>query len=155
MKLYLVQHGEAEGKDVNPGRPLTDKGHDDIRELSQFLKQSDIQLEQVIHSGKLRAKETAEYFVKLLNNSSTTQINTNINPNDSLEPLLAELESWESDSLVVGHLPYVGKIVSQLVTGNDALLSISFQPGSIVCLERSDEQKWQLNWMVRPELLGD
>jgi len=155
MKLYIVQHGEATAKDINPERPLTDKGHNDIKNISQFLKQSDIQLDQVIHSGKLRAKETSEYFVKMLTNPSSSVVNDNINPNDSLEPLADEIQTWESDTLIVGHLPYLAKLVSYLTTGNDAYLNISFQPGSIVCLERNGELKWQINWMIRPELLGD
>ena len=81
MKLYLVQHGEATSKDITPERPLTEKGHDDVRKISQFLKQSDFQLDQIIHSDKPRAKETAEYFIKILNNPSSSIVNNNINPN--------------------------------------------------------------------------
>jgi len=155
MKLYLVQHGEAEGKDVNPERPLTDKGHQDIRKLSQFLKQSDIQLEQVIHSGKLRARETAEYFVKMLTSPSSSVVNDNINPKASLDPLIGHIQSWNCDTLIVGHLPYLAKLVSYLTTDNKASLNSSFQPGTVVCIQRDDELKWSLNWMIRPELLGD
>jgi phosphohistidine phosphatase len=155
MKLYLVQHGEAENKDTNSERPLTEKGHNDIRKLSQFLNQSDVQLGQVIHSGKLRAKETAEYFVKMLINPSSLVINDNINPNDSLEPLIEQIKSWNGDTLIVGHLPYLAKLVSYLTTNNKSTLTVSFQPGSIICLERDDELKWSINFMVRPELLSD
>jgi phosphohistidine phosphatase len=155
MKLYLVQHGEAENKETNSERPLTEKGHNDIRKLSQFLNQSDIQLDQVIHSGKLRAKETAEYFVKMLTNPSSSIENSNINPNDSLEPLIAEIQSWSNDTLIVGHLPYLAKLVSYLTTGNDSSLTASFQPGTAICLQRDEDMKWQLNWMIRPELLGN
>ena len=55
MKLYLVQHGEACAKDVDPERPLTDQGNADTDRLAAFLKQAGIQVERVIHSGKLRA----------------------------------------------------------------------------------------------------
>ncbi len=35
--------------------------------MAQLLKQAGVQIDQVIHSGKLRAEQTAEYFVKNLN----------------------------------------------------------------------------------------
>jgi len=155
VKLYLVQHGEATSKNINPERPLTDKGHKDIRTISQFLKQSNIQLDQVIHSGKLRARETAEYFIKLLNNPSSSIVNENISPKNSLDPLTEEIQSWDSDTLVVGHLPYLAKLVSYLTIGNESTLTVSFQPGTVVCLERDGELKWSLDWMIKPKLLQD
>jgi len=155
MKLYLVQHGEATDKDIDPDRPLTDKGHDDIRKMSELLKCSNIELEQVIHSGKLRAKETAEYYVKLLSTPSSLIENNNINPKDELSPLIDEIESWNSDTLIVGHLPYLAKLSSMLLANNDATLSVSFKPGTVVCLERDDNNNWSLNWMIRPELLNN
>ncbi|MES9849230.1 MAG: histidine phosphatase family protein, partial [Candidatus Thiodiazotropha sp.] len=59
MKLYLVQHGEACKKEVDPDRPLTDRGREDIDRLATFLKQAGIRPDRVVHSGKLRAMQTA------------------------------------------------------------------------------------------------
>ena len=53
MKLYLVQHGEACAKEIDPERPLTEQGQADIDRLAVFLKAAGIQVERVIHSGKL------------------------------------------------------------------------------------------------------
>ena len=154
MKLYLVQHGEAMNKDINAERPLTEKGHSDIKKISDLFTQADITLTQIIHSGKLRAKQTAEYFVKNISGSSLTKVNNNINPNDDLQPLMQQLKSWDKDTLMVGHLPYLAKVVSQLTTDNETSLSVSFKPGTVVCLQRDDKMHWQINWMIRPELLG-
>ena len=60
MKLYLAQHGEACAKDIDPERPLTDQGRDDIERLAAFLARAGIQVERVIDSGKLRAAQTAD-----------------------------------------------------------------------------------------------
>ena len=62
MKLYLVQHGEACAEDVDPERPLTAQGRADVERLAAFLQQAGIQVGRVIHSGKLRAEQTAEPF---------------------------------------------------------------------------------------------
>jgi phosphohistidine phosphatase len=57
------------------------------------------------------------------------------------------------DTMVVGHLPFMAKLVSHLVTGDDSPTLVAYQPGAVVCLELI-EKDWQINWMVRPELLG-
>ena len=60
MKLYLAQHGEACPKEVDPERPLTDQGREDIERLTAFLGRAGIQVTRVIDSGKLRAAQTAD-----------------------------------------------------------------------------------------------
>ncbi len=37
MKVYLVQHGEAESKEVNPQRPLTEQGMRDVQRIAEAL----------------------------------------------------------------------------------------------------------------------
>jgi phosphohistidine phosphatase len=48
MKLYLVQHGEACAKQVDPDRLLTDQGREDIERLVAFLAQAGIEVGRVI-----------------------------------------------------------------------------------------------------------
>ena len=155
MKLYLVQHGEALSKEINPERPLSDKGIQDVQKMSQFLKQSDVQVEQLIHSGKLRAKQTADYLSKNMAIAKSLQVNDKINPNDSPQLIAQNIKTWQCDSLIVGHLPFMAKLVSYLVLGSDESEVVAFQPGTIICIQRDEELKWQINWMVRPELLAD
>ena len=157
MKVYLVQHGEAHSKDVIAERPLTDKGHEDIAKISNFLAQANIKIGLVIHSGKKRAEQTAEYFIKyqISNSSKVADLRTqeHINPNDPPDFMIKEIKLYTEDTLIVGHLPFLSKLVSQLLTTKDSCL-VNFLPGSIVCLEKSDDGSWNINWMLRPELLG-
>ena len=37
MKLYLMQHGDALQKDVDPDRPLSPRGRRDIEKIAAFL----------------------------------------------------------------------------------------------------------------------
>ncbi len=60
MRLYLVQHGDALSKDLDPKRPLSAKGRRDVARLGEELARSTLTVERILHSGKLRAKETAE-----------------------------------------------------------------------------------------------
>lgn len=154
MKIYLVQHGEACAKEVDPDRPLTDQGKADIERLAAFLKRAGIQVERVIHSGKLRATQTAERLAHAIAGGVELESCTLINPNDNPKTFDWESDSRDRDTLVVGHLPFMAKLVSHLLIEDENRLITAWQPGSIVCLQREDAGPWRINWMIRPELLG-
>lgn len=153
MKLYLVQHGEACSKEINPDRPLTDQGKADIERLAAFFKRAGIQVERVIHSGKLRAEQTAERLAKVIAPGMELETSGLINPNDNPKAFDWQSESWNRDTLIVGHLPFMAKLVSHLITEDENRLMTAFQPGSAICLEHNDDAHWKINWMIRPELL--
>ncbi len=152
MKLYLVQHGEACAKDVDPERPLTEQGKADVERLAAFLKRAGVQVERVIHSGKLRARQTADVLANTVAPGVEAEERGMINPNDNPKAFDWQSESWSTDMLVVGHLPFMAGLVSHLLIDDADQFTVAFQPGSIVCLEHTDGQ-WQLDWMIRPELL--
>lgn len=153
MKLYLVQHGEACTKDVNPERPLTAQGKNDINRLAVFLKKAGVQVDRLIHSGKLRASQTVERLANAIAPGVELETSDLINPNDNPGAFDWQSESWNRDTLIVGHLPFLAKLVSHLLLDDDSRLIVAFQPGSIVCLEINNDGQWQINWMIRPELL--
>jgi len=154
MKLYLTQHGEAHSKEQDPNRPLTSKGVDDVERIALFLKQAGVQVKRIIHSGKLRAKQTAEQLAKQFASDIELETTGIINPNDSPETFAWQSGSWEDDTLIVGHLPFLARLVSHLINGEEEPVMVAFQPGSVVCLERVKDEQWVINWMIRPGLLG-
>ena len=56
--------------------------------------------------------------------------------------------------MLVGHLPFMGRLTSLLVSRVEEPDAVAFRPGSVVCLERGPEGTWTLAWMIRPELLA-
>jgi phosphohistidine phosphatase len=154
MKLYLLQHGEACAKDIDPDRPLTDRGKADVDRLASFLKHADVSVERVIHSGKLRAVQTAERLAKAIAPGAELESSGIINPNDNPKAFDWQSDSWDRDTLVVGHLPFLAKLVSHLVVEDDSRAITAYRPGSIVCLQRENATHWQIDWMIRPELLS-
>ncbi len=154
MKLYLVQHGQACAKQVDPERPLTDQGKADIEKVAAFLRQAGVQAERVIHSEKLRAIQTAEHLAKAIAPGVELETSGIINPNDNPKAFDWQSDSWDRDTLVVGHLPFMAKLVSHLVIGDENRPIAAYQPGSVVCLAHNSDARWQINWMIRPELLG-
>ena len=154
MKLYLTQHGEAHSKEQDPNRPLTSKGVADVERIALFLQQAGVQIKRIIHSGKLRAKQTAEHLAQQFASDIELETTGIINPNDSPETFAWQSGSWEDDTLIVGHLPFLARLVSHLINGEEEPVMVAFQPGSVVCLERVNNEQWVINWMIRPGLLG-
>jgi len=153
MKLYLVQHGAALAKEVDPARPLSESGRQDVQAMAEFLKGAGIRVERVWHSGKLRAEQTAHLLAKAVLPRGRIEKVGGIGPNDDVAGLVSDADVWEQDILVVGHLPFLSRLVARLVAGDPQLELVQFLPGSVVCLERCEIDRWMLLWMVRPDLL--
>lgn len=153
MKIYLVQHGEAAAKEVEPDRPLTEQGMKDVQRIAGALKHAGVEVKRVIHSGKLRAQQTAEILAIEIAPKLQLETSDRINPNDNPGAFDLQTDSGNTDTMVVGHLPFMTKLASHLVTGDDVQTLVAYQPGSVVCLELIEKDNWQINWMLRPELL--
>jgi phosphohistidine phosphatase len=153
MHLYLVQHGHAVDKQDDPGRPLSGAGERDVRQVAKQLGQAGLKVARIWHSGKLRAEQTAKLLAKRVLAQGRPERIDGIAPNDPAEDFVVDADVWQEDTLVVGHLPFMGRLVSLLMTGNPDVECVHFTPGSIVCLERVSPDRWVLQWMLRPELL--
>jgi phosphohistidine phosphatase len=151
MKLYLLQHGDALGKEVNPERPLSQKGKDDIARVADLVK-NHVTPNKIVHSGKTRAKQSAEILAKALVPSVSLRAIEGIGPNDSVEAFAREILPSEHNLLVVGHLPFLSSLVAFLTTGSTKAV-VDFTPGSLVCLTLRAPDEWTIQWMVRPELI--
>ena len=78
-----------------------------------------------------------------------------LGPVDDVTPLADKLASTAGDIMIVGHLPFLAKLALLLLTGFESAEPVAFKQGGVVCLNRSDENCWQIEWVVTPELLAD
>jgi phosphohistidine phosphatase len=155
MRILLTQHGQALPKDVDPDRPLTEQGREDVRSLADFLGKAGIQVGQVLHSGKTRAEQTAAILAEAVLPAGEPQAHAALGPKDPLEKISPEIAFWSVDTLIVGHLPHLGRLASLLVLASDPDRPLlAFQLGSMACLERDPDGHWVLAWMVRPHLIA-
>ena len=153
MHLYLMQHGEAVPPEQDPARPLSDKGRQDVERLAAFLAERKVALSRVVHSGKLRARQTAEILVEAVAPAVRLEEIAGIAPMDPVEDFAAAVAARDSDSLVVGHLPFMEKLTSYLVVGNEDTPVIKFQNGAVVCLDLDREVgSWVIKWALSPKL---
>ena len=154
MRLYIVQHGDSVPKDIDPDRPLSDRGRADVQRLTEWLLSHKVQIAQILHSGKTRAKETAEILRPLLKSPSQIHESAGLGPNDSPEALLYQLLDPKKDTLVAGHMPFVARTVSQALTGAPDRQLVEFVPGSVAGIERNDGASWRLFMFARPEFFN-
>ncbi len=154
MRLYIVQHGDSLPEDIDPDRSLSDRGRADIQRLTEWLSSHNVQIAQILHSGKTRAKETAEILRPLLTSPGQIYEGRGLAPNDSPETFLHQLRDTEKDTLVAGHMPFVARVVSQALTGAPDRQLVKFVPGSVVGIERSDRASWRLFMFARPEFFN-
>ncbi|MDH3473057.1 MAG: phosphohistidine phosphatase SixA [Rhodospirillales bacterium] len=154
MKLYLVQHGEALPAEADSERPLSAAGRRDVEALARFLAARGLRIERIQHSGKTRARQTAEILAGALAPGLGTEARPGLAPKDPVEAFVAGLAEDTRDRLVVGHLPFMDRLVAHLVGGGEARGLVAYRPGAMVCLERAEDGAWRIAWMLRPELLA-
>ncbi len=144
MRLYLVQHGDALTKDVDPERPLSDQGQADITRLEAWLVTNDVTVSRICHSGKTRARQTAELLGSVLETGGKIRPAEGLAPNDPPEVFLKRLQNVDEDTLIASHLPFVARVLSQAVTGSPDQQLVEFRPGSISVVERDESGAWHL-----------
>ncbi len=150
MKLYLVQHGKAVDEKIDPKRPLSEDGKVETEEMARFLQVRKIKPEIIWHSEKLRARQTAEIFANILDVSEVVE-KEGLKPNDPVELFRNEIEVMEKDLMIVGHLPFLAKLCSLLITGNEERYIVEFKYSGVLCLDF--KEKWKIYWYLTPELI--
>jgi phosphohistidine phosphatase len=154
MRLYLVQHGQAEVEEIDPQRHLTADGAKEVEKVAAFLRPLGLKAPAIWHSGKPRAQETAEIMARVLWPRARVSKRSGLNPSDPLKPIRQAVARSRNDLMIVGHLPFLSKLVARLLTGSKSSEVVCFQYAGVVCLERDDKRGWKLRWMVVPELLS-
>lgn len=152
MAIYLSQHGKSASKDVDPQRGLTREGSTEVARVAEMLANAGVSVDVIRHSGKARAAQSADIFAELLLPKEGVESRTGIDPLDDVELFAVELPT-ERDEMYVGHLPFMERIVSYLITGDAQGRVVAFQNGGVVRLDWDAEAKrWVIGWTVFPNL---
>jgi len=143
MELYLVQHGEAMEESADPNRPLTPKGREVVSATAAFLKGQNVKIDEVWHSQKLRARQTADIITETLGIRESIEKKF-LNPNDPVSPVADVIAMHPRNILIAGHLPFLAKLAAFLVSGSEKKEVVAFQPGKVASL-RKGEAGWTLS----------
>jgi len=105
---------------------------------------------KIYHSGKLRARQTAEYMSAALNRPA--EMTSGLNPMDDVRLWADRLTKGKEDLMIVGHLPFMEKLAAYLLNGKENSRLVLFCYGAIVCLEQKEDQTWAVKWILMPEM---
>lgn len=152
MNLFLVQHGQAKSKEEDPERSLNDTGIKATKKVAGWLAASGIQVDEIIHSGKKRAEQTAQIFAGYLSPSKGVNVSTGLNPKDDVQPITDKLKGHSDSLMIISHLPFLASLAGLLICGDPDKVLIRFQNSGVLCLHQ-DKDYWSISWMVVPDLV--
>lgn len=150
MYLFLIQHGQAIPKEKDPERPLNIQGNKQTKRAASFLSSHGYLVEEIWHSSKLRSKQTAEIIGKKLSCKEIKQ-RDDLASLDPVEKVSKQIQKFDKNLLISGHLPFLEKLAALLLTGSEDVPVVKFQNSGIVCLEK--EKQWSLVWAVIPNII--
>jgi phosphohistidine phosphatase len=155
MQLYLAQHGAAKNEAEDPQRSLTIEGTKTVEGMAKYLSSLTLHVVRIEHSGKERARQTAEIMAAHLRPEGGTRQVAGISPKDDVGPMRERLQNESGSLMIVGHLPYLSRLLSVLLGAQPDRTLVAFQMGGVVHLERDDRGEWRLRWILTPELLPE
>ncbi|MCS7067525.1 MAG: phosphohistidine phosphatase SixA [Meiothermus sp.] len=133
MELYLIRHAialEAAPDQSDDARPLSEAGIQKFKEAVQGLKRLGTRFDRLYHSPKLRAIQTAELLVPLLDGE------TEVTPYLATEPGPELLKTLAGASVgLVGHEPWISELCAWLLTGHKKGETFPFKKGGVAWLE--------------------
>src|SRR5258708_4319762 len=111
MLLYLVRHGEAVQADP---RPLSPFGRRQAEDLARQASTAGARPARILHSGKMRAQQTATALAAVLEPREIRAI-AGLSPDDDPHSAAELAQESDEDLMLVGHLPHMGELAALLL----------------------------------------
>jgi phosphohistidine phosphatase len=146
--VVLVHHAEAVDPGIDPMRPLSDAGRASATRLAADAADRGVRPDQFWHSGKLRARETAELFWRACNPLAPFSAARGLQPDDPPNWMRDELAGDDRSILIVGHMPNLNRLL-QLLRGDPMSAAADFPLHGCVALERAGD-RWKEIWRSDP-----
>jgi phosphohistidine phosphatase SixA len=147
MKVYLIHHTTAFSAEEDPERHLKPQGRDEADRLGARFRGAGVAPLRILHSDKQWVRESAERIADVLGMSDRTETaDYAINTDDPIAPFLDEIKKADGDIMMVGHVKYLIRTASALVSGDENNDVVAFKPGfgSVFCIEGEGD-----DWVVR------
>lgn len=161
MNLYLLRHGIAE--DLTPDnmlsdadRSLTAKGRQKTRRAAQALVALGISFDRILSSPLKRAQQTAEIVARGMNCRKRLELCEHLAPAGDPRKLIETLNRISpapESVLLVGHEPYLGRLVAMLVFGQCGE-GVTIKKGAVCNLEAKRLKYARcatLEWLLTPK----
>jgi phosphohistidine phosphatase len=144
--VLLVHHGDAVGPDVDPQRPLSPDGEAHVVRIAAEAAARGVKPAVVWHSGKLRAKQTAEAFWRACNPLAELSATRDLQPDDPPQWIADRFRGESREILIAGHFPHLPRLFGLLTnTENER----AFPPHGAVMLASDDKgETWKEIWRL-------
>ena len=143
--IYLVHHADAVGPEIDPRRPLSERGRGTALLLADEAARRGVRPEVIWHSGKLRARQTAEIFWKLCHPLATLTAEHGLQPGDPPAWIRDRLVGERRQLMIVGHMPHLPRLLSLMTGGNSDAPARDFPMHGLVALGEADGV-WKEAW---------
>ena len=145
--IYLIHHGKATDPQVDAQRSLTAAGRAAVNELAAYAKKRDAIPVEIWHSGKLRARQTAEAFRAVCSPLASFSMVRGLQSADPSDIMADRLVGERRDVMLVGHMPHVARLQRRLVGRIGAEDQIQFPPHGFMALFSHDNGvTWREAW---------
>ncbi|MGM0424402.1 MAG: phosphohistidine phosphatase SixA [Thermodesulfobacteriota bacterium] len=151
MALYLVQHGKNLPKEEDPEQSLSNQGRSDAERMAEVARNYSVQVGKILYSEKKRARETAEIMAKYLDPQQGVQEAAGLKALDEVAPWVEKVQDMQN-VMLVGHLPFMQKLLAYLVAGDEQKQILKFQNAGIVCLDQEEDGTWYIKWTLMPNI---
>jgi phosphohistidine phosphatase len=142
-----VHHGEAVDPAVDLRRPLSAAGRAAVERIAAAAAAKGARPAVVWHSGKLRAKQTAEACWRACNALAELSATRELQPDDRPQWIADRLRGETRDILIAGHFPHLPRVRALLLKDESA--EASFPAHGAVALVSEDEgDTWKEIWQL-------
>jgi phosphohistidine phosphatase len=149
--VYLVHHAQALSGEIDHTRPLSTVGLRQAESVARGAVERGAKPVAIWHSGKLRARQTAEAWLRLVNPFATFAAVRGLQPDDDPDIVGSALLGETRDVVIASHMPLLPVLLHRLETGRHDRLSAPFPLNGCVALERAGDL-WQERWTIAPEV---
>ena len=143
--IYLVHHADAVDAAVEAQRPLSPQGRAHAARLAAEIAGRGVRPDVIWHSGKLRARQTADAFRSACNPSAELAAIRGLQPGDPPEWICDRVTGDDRELMLVGHFPSLPRILHALVTGLRDGEADDFPLHGVVALE-PEGSLWTVRW---------
>jgi len=152
MALYLVQHGLSLAGDVDPEKGLSPRGVEEVQRIAAVAGEYGIPVDRIVHSGKKRARQTADLLAAIVKPRNGISEAAGIKPLDDVTEFASRVD-FGDNIMVVGHLPFLERLTTFLLTGKQSPVIFKLQNGGILCLDHfAGMDRPAIKWALMPQI---
>jgi len=133
--VVIVRHAEAIASGADRERPLSLRGVAQASVVAEQLAALGLDLGEIWHSGRERARHTAAILARGCGTSDPVAVE-GLDPNDDPDEVALELETDPRPLVLVAHMPLVGRLASRLLTGDADRAPEVFPTAGVLVLRR-------------------